>query len=280
MGMTTSCAIKPIVPPKQKAVTVNGVEITRAEISQETQNHPASKPIEAWMSAARALTIRQLLLQEAQRLSLAPEPISDSEGRRETPEEALVRAVIDREVQTPHPDDASCHRYYMQNARLFRSADIFEVAHILIAARPNDQELRTAARAEAETIIDVLRTRPEQFADLARHHSACPSREVNGNLGQIGPGQTVPEFENALKTMTAGVVHHAPVESRYGFHVVKVLRHELGRPLPFELVRHQIADYLGESVRRSAICQYISLLAGRAVISGVDLAGSKTPLVQ
>ena len=78
------CAIKPVMATKQKVVSVNGVVISRAAISRETQNHPASKPIEAWLAAARALVVRELLLQEARRVGIEPMPLQDAEGRRET----------------------------------------------------------------------------------------------------------------------------------------------------------------------------------------------------
>jgi len=280
MDVTAAAAIKPVVSMKPKAVTVNGVEITRAAIGQEVQNHPAANPAAAWAAAARALAIRELLLQEARRLHLETQPVTDEEGRRETDEEALVRAVVEREVVTPAPDEDACRRYYAQNLRRFRSPDLFEVSHILIAATPNDQAARAEARQQAEALVGILANAPDQFAALAKLHSACPSREVGGNLGQIGPGQTVPEFESALPAIEVGTICRAPVESRYGFHVIQMHRREPGRQLPFELVGGRIADYLAEHVRRTAIRQYICVLAGQSVITGVDLVGAATPLVQ
>ena len=280
MDVKPACAIKPVIATRPKSVTINGVEISRAAISRETQNHPARKPTEAWLSAARALAIRELLLQEARSLAMRPAPLTDDEGRRETDDEALVRAVIEREVDTPEPDEATCRRYYTQNMRRFRSADLCEVSHILIAADPRDAAARDSARRRAGVLIEALVDAPEQFGRLARAHSSCPSREVDGNLGQIGPGQTVPEFEQALSAIPASAVHSEPIASRYGFHVVRVSRREEGRQLPFEMVLQKISAYLAEHVRRTAIRQYISVLAGRASITGIDLAGSKTPLVQ
>jgi peptidyl-prolyl cis-trans isomerase C len=106
---------------KPVEVSVNGVVIPRDKIAREIQHHPASKPIEAWLSAARALVVRELLLQEARRIGLAAKPLSDEHGRRETEEDALIRGLIEREIVTPEPDEASCRRYYEQRKRLFRS---------------------------------------------------------------------------------------------------------------------------------------------------------------
>lgn len=263
-----------------RVVSVNGVAISREAIAQEIQNHPAPTQFEAWTAAASALAIRELLLQEARRLELQAEPIADGAGRRETIEEALVRTLVEEEVVTPTAGEGECRRYYEQNKRRFRSPDIFEVSHILVAAAPGDAEARAAARGQADALIEALRRAPGEFSALCRQFSSCPSSEANGNLGQIGPGQTVPEFEGALGAMPIGSVHEVPVESRYGFHIVRVNRREEGRQLPFEAVRQRIGDYLDERVRRTAIRYYIAMLAGRSVIDGVDLAGSPSPLVQ
>lgn len=274
------CTIKPVITTKQKAVSVNRVVISRAAIARETQNHPAGKPIEAWLAAARALVVRELLLQEARRIGIAPEPIGDAEGRRETDDEALIRALVAREVVTPQADKAACQRYFNQNRARFRTPDLYEARHILLAAAPGDREARKAARQRAEVMIAALLQKPAAFADMALAESACPSGKAGGNLGQIGPGQTVPEFEQALASLPVGEIAPVPVESRYGFHIIAVDRRIAGRELPFEMVQARIAGWLDEKVRRVAIRQYIAILAGRAEITGIALDASASPLVQ
>ena len=87
-----SCSVHVQFPAgKPVTVSVNGMAIARDDIQREMQHHPASKPIAAWQQAARALVVRELLLQRAKFLGLAPEPISDEVGRRETDDEALMR---------------------------------------------------------------------------------------------------------------------------------------------------------------------------------------------
>jgi len=254
-------------------VSVNGVVIPSAAIARETQNHQASDPDQAWTLAAQALAIRELLAQEAERLSIVAEPAEDGEGRRETLEEACLRGLVEREVKVPRADEVACRRYYQANLGRFRSADLCEVAHILIANGPQAREL-------AVRLIADLRQRPERFAETAAVHSVCPSGEQGGNLGQIGPGQTVPEFEAALRGLEAGAVHPEPIESRYGLHIVRLDRRIEGRQMPFELVQERIADYLEEAVHRRALRQYVTILAGRAQITGVDLGAATGPLVQ
>jgi peptidyl-prolyl cis-trans isomerase C len=271
-----SCAIhQPSAFGKPNVISVNGVVIARAAIAREAQHHPAPKPILAWQSAARALVLRELLLQEARRLGVVAEPATDAQGRRETEEEALVRTLAEREVTVPDADEASCRRYYEQNRRRFRSADIYEASHILFAARANDRAAYGRAKADAAAALAELRQHPERFADLARAHSACPSAAQGGNVGQISTGQTTPEFEQALRALAPGALAEEPVATRYGFHIIRLDRRIEGRLLPFEWVRERIAAYLGERARRTAAAQYIARLVSRATIAGIELAGAE-----
>ncbi len=279
-GSETGCAVKPAVAARPKVVSVNGVVVPRADIARETQNHPAARPIDAWRAAARALVVRELLLQEARRLALVATPLEDEEGRRETDEEALIRQVVEREVITPQADEAACRRYYDNNRARFRSADLYEARHILLPADPKDESARAETRARALAMIDEIQRAPSCFAEFAQSFSACPSGGTGGSLGQIGPGQTVPEFERALAAAPLGEVAPAPFETRYGFHVVWVDRRIEGRELPFEMAAPRIAEWLNEKVRRTAIRQYISILAGRATIAGVDMEAVEANALQ
>jgi peptidyl-prolyl cis-trans isomerase C len=269
-----TCAIHDPLLPKGKAVRVNGVQIPRDLIAREVQQHPSRTPAEAWTAAARALVVRELLLQEARRLNIAADALADDEGRRETDDEAAIRALVAHEVQTPKADTDSCRRYYEQNRRRFRSPDIFEAAHILFAADKRDAQSHARARAQADTALALLHEQPERFAELAQIHSACPSAAHGGNLGQITPGQTTPEFAQALNALAPGVITAAPVETRYGFHVIRLDRRIDGRELPFEVVADRVADYLTENVERRAIAQYVARLASQSAIEGVAIANA------
>jgi peptidyl-prolyl cis-trans isomerase C len=256
---------------QQVRVSVNGVIIPAADIAREVQNHSAEAPIVAWQEAARSLAVRELLLQEARRLEIEPEPLTDEDGRRETEEEALIRGLIEQEVRTPAPDIETCRRYYERNRRRFRSPDVFEAAHILLPARPGEAEPLAGAFRLAQELLGILATRADTFGDLARAHSACPSANAGGNLGQFSPGDTTPEFEAALVALRPGETTATPIATRYGVHIIRLDRHIEGRTLPFEIVADRIAAYLGEASRRQATAQYIARLAAGADIQGVPL---------
>lgn len=271
---TTTCAVRDAILPKPKGVRVNGVAIPRDLIARETQNHPAKTPAAAWTAAARALVVRELLLQEARRLGVVGVPNSDGD-RRETDEEAAIRTLVEREVRTPRPDDAACRRFYDNNKTRFRSADIYAVSHILVAADARDADAYARARDEAALLCAAVTARPDSFADVARARSDCPSGRQGGNLGQITDADATPEFAAALRRMTPGEITAEPVATRYGFHIIHLERRIEGTVVPYEAVADRIAAYLSDRVERLAVAQYIARLASRAAIDGVALADTE-----
>jgi peptidyl-prolyl cis-trans isomerase C len=267
----SACSVHAIPNAPKTPIKVNGVVISRAMISREVQNHPAPTPIAAWKRAALALVVREALMQEAKRLDIKAEPAADGSGRRETEEEARMRALVEREAMVPVPTEEECRRYYARNQARFCSPAIYEAAHILFPARRYDADACAEARLQAGSVIAALEAGRARFEDLAKLHSACPSREVGGNLGQISAGQTTPEFEAALSSMKEGEVSPEPVESRYGVHVIRLDRKIEGRVLPFEAVADRIAAYLSEAVQRRAQAQYVARLLGQAKVEGIEV---------
>lgn len=194
---------------------------------------------------------------------------------------AIANAIEDllaREVTIPDPSEAELRRYYDGHPLEFHSNDLVNARHILFQVTPAVNVPQIRARAEAT--LNTLLREPERFADLARELSNCPSGEQGGNLGQIGRGDTVPEFERALFKLGARGVQRDLVKTRFGFHIIAVDQYIPGEKIPFEAVRDRIAERLRERVEERALRQYVSVLAGAAAVVGVDLAASPTPLVQ
>jgi peptidyl-prolyl cis-trans isomerase C len=263
-------------PFEAPIVRLDGVEIPQAEIAAEMQHHPAPDGGSAWHAAAEALVLRRMLLGEAARQGIDATPEGD-----ETSEDAQVRRLLDVELRVPEADEATCRRWYDANRARFRTSPLWRVVHLLIAADPADTPAREAARASAEVALAEVKADPSRLAELARAGSDCPSREQGGDLGLVTRGTTVAEFEAALIRTPAGAVHSGVIETRYGFHVVRVLDRAEGRQVPFEEARPRIAEWLREAAWRRAAHQYLALLASRAEIEGIAVSARVDgPLVQ
>lgn len=254
-------------------VTVNGVTIAAEAIAAEAQNHraPKGKPSLAWQAAARALVLREVLLQEAAARRIAPEPIELEEGKWETDEEALIRQLLESAIAPAVIDEAQLHTIYDSAPDRFRGPSLFEAAHILFPVTPDDVAGRAAARQRAEAVLADLQRDPRSFAALAAEYSACSSRANGGMLGQLASGDTVPEFEAALTAMEEGSLSETPVESRYGFHLVRLDARVRGEVLPFSAVLPHLREAQEKADWVRASRAYIEELAAQAELTGIDL---------
>ena len=253
-------------------ISVNEREITPAMIEGELAYYEGAADPQA--EAAYALTVRALLLDRACTLGLIDAAQTDDEAAGE----AAIEALLAREAPVPEPTTAECRRYYDAHPDDFVAGELVEASHILFAVTPNAP--LEAIRRQAEAVLRQALESPGQFASLAAQLSNCPSSAQGGNLGQLTRRATVPEFERAVFEGDPVGVLPRLVSTRYGFHVIHVARREPGRLVPFEHVEHQIANRLRETVQTKAAEQYIRILAGRARITGIDLGGAGSPLVQ
>ena len=84
------------------------------------------------------------------------------------------------------------------------------VAHILVK---NEKD----AKAIKDKVL-----RGENFAQLAKKHSECPSGSEGGDLHWVNPGMMVEPFDKAIFAAKKGDVL-GPVKTRFGFHIIKIL---------------------------------------------------------
>ena len=81
--------------------------------------------------------------------------------------------------------------------------------HILVPTQEECEDLKTQIEGGAD------------FAAVAQEHSQCPSGKDGGNLGEFGPGQMVPEFDQVVFSAEVGTIQ-GPVQTQFGFHLLEV----------------------------------------------------------
>lgn len=224
----------------------------------------------------------ELLRQQAARKGLLPRHVDLASPGVSIGDEAVLQRMLDAEVPLRRPDEDECVRYYAAHKARFRQGRRLRARHILFAVTPGVDVPALAGRAE-QALRDVLRkdAPPGRLAELARELSNCPSGADGGELGWIAPEDVAEELARELfgETEPIGMIPRL-VHSRYGFHVLEVLERQAGREAAFDEVRERIAMDLAQQSRATALHQYIRVLAGQAVVEGMELDAAESPLMQ
>jgi peptidyl-prolyl cis-trans isomerase C len=115
-----------------------------------------------------------------------------------------------------------------------------------VAALPKTQyhvlHILVKTQDEAQKIIDQLK-KGAKFEDLAKKNSIDPgSAAKGGDLDWVSPSGLVKPFADALVAMKKGETSTAPVQSQFGFHVIRLLDTRETTPPPFDSVKSQVEN--------------------------------------
>lgn len=146
--------------------------------------------------------------------------------------------------------DRTLHNAYFENEVVNKVTDEQVKARYdkEIAATPPENEIHARhilvkTKEEAEAIIKKLDA-GEKFEDLAKASSTDGSAAQGGDLGYFSSGQMVPEFEKAAMALDVGAYTKEPVQTQFGFHVVKVEDKRTKQPPEFNKVKDQVKNVL------------------------------------
>ena len=107
----------------------------------------------------------------------------------------------------------------------------------------NASHILVKTREEAISIIEKL-NKQSNFSELARIHSTGPSGKNGGELGWFAPGQMVKGFENATFALKKGETTQEPVETKFGFHIIKLNDIRDAKPKKLDEIRENIIDQI------------------------------------
>ena len=130
--------------------------------------------------------------------------------------------------------------FYEETKGKYKTAESRQASHILISVDASaTEEERQSKRDLAVELLEQAQ-QGSDFAELAKQHSDDPgSAQLGGDLGTIAKGQMVKPFEDAVFSMEQGDIQ-GPVETRFGYHIIKLTSLSQGTQQTLEQVREQI----------------------------------------
>ena len=87
-------------------------------------------------------------------------------------------------------------------------------------ARATARHILVPSEADCNTLKKMIEG-GEDFAEIAKIHSKCPSGQQGGDLGEFGPGQMVKEFDEVVFSGEVGKVL-GPVKTQFGYHLIEI----------------------------------------------------------
>ena len=234
--------------------TVNGVTITVGHLIVARDALPAQfqqMPNEMLLPGLIDQLVQQtLLMQSAGAPDARTQLVHENQDRQIMAAQALARAV--EAAVTPEAVEARYNQDYV-NADL---GSEYNAAHILVETED-----------EAKAIIAELDGGAD-FDTLARERSTGPSAPNAGDLGWFGRGAMVEPFEEAVLAMTPGTHTAAPVQTQFGWHVIRLKETRPATAPALEEVQAELA----QTLQREAIEAELARLQDGALIDLPDVA--------
>ena len=214
--------------------TVDGMEITEADLSLAIANLDqqfARLPEDQRRGAALSALIEIRLLAQKAREKGYDKDAGFQNRMAFLANRALHSEYVEKEVAAAVTDEMVRARYDKELADTPPSNEI-RARHILVKTKE-----------EAEAIIDELDGGAD-FAELAKAKSTGPSGPNGGDLGYFQQGQMVPEFETEAYGLDVGAHTAEPVQTQFGWHVIKVEDKRAVQPPAFDDVKEQVRSAL------------------------------------
>lgn len=136
-------------------------------------------------------------------------------------------------------EDEDIERYYNQYENRFRVPKQIKASHILLTVPPEATEEEEGKIKEK--MLDILKKieAGEDFSELAKANSECPSGKRGGDLGYFGKGKMDPAFEKSAFALNVGEVSQV-IRSSFGYHIIKVEDIKPEHTKPLEEVRAEV----------------------------------------
>lgn len=157
-----------------------------------------------------------------------------------------------------------CRRFYESSPGNFFVPERLRVSHLFLAAPPETAPEMVEAKRTAIEALSVRLAAGEDFATLAAENSEDEATKLRGgDLGYFSASRMPPDFVEASLKLHPGETSK-PIQTRLGFHILKLIDVQQARQKTFDEARKDIAIELANRKRATAIEQLIVDLSSGA----------------
>ena len=163
------------------------------------------------------------------------------------------------------PTQKEISKFYKDNSEKFVAPESVHVRHILVAVNKGDSDKIKADKKEKIENLRKQLLKGDDFAELARKNSDCPSKETGGDLNFIRKGQTVKPFEDAAFSQEKNVIGPV-ITTEFGYHIIQVLDRKPAKTIALDEVKDKISAYLAQQEQSKAFADILKKLKENAKI--------------
>ena len=161
--------------------------------------------------------------------------------------------------------DEDAKAYFDKNTEKFRRPERVRAQHILIKAdNQSDKEKKADARKRLEDIKKRLLS-GEDFGELAKTYSEGPSKVRGGDLNYFTRGQMVKNFEDVAFKLAPNEISDI-VETRFGYHLIKVIDHQAEKTPTFDEVKPKLIRWMHSEKVKKNLKPYVAKLRENATV--------------
>ena len=181
--------------------------------------------------------------------------------RRMIRKDLSVNLMTDKKLaEVPDPTDADIENVYTTYPEKMRELPTVRASHILAKISESNVD---AAEKEINEVLQLTETKP--FEELAQQFSHCPSAASGGDLGYFKERDMVPEFSQVAFSLSPGIVG-GPVQTQFGFHLIKVSDKKEGRSLTLEESIPKIVQFLKQEEGSKLLEEWVNSLKEEASV--------------
>ena len=230
-----------LVRQKMEALVKDGIKVSDVEVEQAYMTR-FERVRADWASIESAPFMAQVTVSDAD----AEAYVKTHEPQFSRPERRRIQYVlIAPKAFAKAVPDADAEAYYKEHQAEFERPKRLKSAHILVRVPPTGgSEAENKSKGKIQEAIRRAKA-GEDFGKLAKELSEdTATAPTGGDLGFVGKGEMVPQFEEAVFALKKGEISPQPVRTPFGYHAIMVSDVQDGGVQPFRDAAAKIKEKL------------------------------------